>query len=248
MNYYEDTVPGRSTFKRLISTMESYAGLQGEEDVKFYGDITQLKNAKTTTAPAEDSELVSSETLISSVTEKSTTTTVTTEPEADPVEIGDGIVLVDKRAISVYGGSFTRGEAYAATLNAYHKELGSAVNVYSLVAPTAVSFYLPSSYASYTASEWDNIQHINENLDGVIPVDAYSALEKHTDENIYARTDHHSPPIREPPSPAILAACTRSPRALFCGTIRRTSPIIRRRISSQLNIMIRTSPTRRTAT
>ena len=124
MNYYEDTVPGRSTFKRLISTMESYAGLQGEEDVKFYGDITQLKNAKTTTAPAEDSELVSSETLISSVTEKSTTTTVTTEPEADPVEIGDGIVLVDKRAISVYGGSFTRGEAYAATLNAYHKELG----------------------------------------------------------------------------------------------------------------------------
>lgn len=84
------------------------------------------------------------------------------------MEIGDGIVLVDKRAISVYGGSFTRGEAYAATLNAYHKELGSAVNVYSLVAPTAVSFYLPSSYASYTASEWDNIQHINENLDGVI--------------------------------------------------------------------------------
>ena len=195
MNYYEDTVPGRSTFKRLISTMESYAGLQGEEDVKFYGDITQLKNAKTTTAPAEDSELVSSETLISSVTEKSTTTTVTTEPEADPVEIGDGIVLVDKRAISVYGGSFTRGEAYAATLNAYHKELGSAVNVYSLVAPTAVSFYLPSSYASYTASEWDNIQHINENLDGVIPVDAYSALEKHTDENIYARTDHHWLPL-----------------------------------------------------
>ena len=111
------------------------------------------------------------------------------------MEIGDGIVLVDKRAISVYGGSFTRGEEYAATLNAYHKELGSAVNVYSLVAPTAVSFYLPSSYASYTASEWDNIQHINENLDGVIPVDAYSALEKHTDENIYARTDHHWLPL-----------------------------------------------------
>ena len=81
--------------------------------------------------------------------------------------------MVGDRAVSVYGGSYKRGEAYAQSLNAYKKDLGDDVNVYSLVAPTAVSFYLPEQYANYTASEIDNINHINENLDGVIPIDAY---------------------------------------------------------------------------
>ncbi|MFQ9435005.1 MAG: DHHW family protein [Ruminococcus callidus] len=128
-------------------------------------------------------------------TETTTATTVVTEPEPDPVEIGDGIVLVDKRAISIYGGSFSRGEKYATTLNEYKKQLGSKVNVYSLVAPTAVSFYLPDSYAGYTGSEPDNIDHIDENLKDVKAVDAYAALAAHTDEDIYARTDHHWLPL-----------------------------------------------------
>ena len=63
------------------------------------------------------------------------------------------------------------------------------------MAPTAVSFYLPSSYASYTGSEIDNIDNINKHLSGVKPVDAYHALEAHTSENIYARTDHHWLPL-----------------------------------------------------
>ena len=190
MHYYEDTVPGRSNFKHMISKLESYQGLQGEDKVQFYGNIapvkkdteSEKKDNVTTTAPVASGN---------SAGVTTTVTTVTTEPEADPVEIGDGIVLVDKRAISIYGGSFSRGEKYAATLNEYKKQLGDKVNVYSLVAPTAVSFYLPDSYSGYTGSESDNIDHIDENLQNVKAVDAYAALAAHTDEDIYARTDHH---------------------------------------------------------
>lgn len=171
MHYYEDTVPGRSNFKHMISKLESYQGLQGEDKVQFYGNIapvkkdteSEKKDNVTTTAPVASGN---------SAGVTTTVTTVTTEPEADPVEIGDGIVLVDKRAISIYGGSFSRGEKYAATLNEYKKQLGDKVNVYSLVAPTAVSFYLPDSYSGYTGSEPDNIDHIDENLQNVKAVDA----------------------------------------------------------------------------
>ena len=64
-----------------------------------------------------------------------------------------------------------------------------------MVAPTAVSYYLPEEYANYTASETENIDNINSYLNGVKPVDVYNALKPHTAEAIYARTDHHWLPL-----------------------------------------------------
>ena len=69
------------------------------------------------------------------------------------------------------------------------------MNVYSLVAPTSGSFYLPEKFKDMAASEPDNIAHINSFLKGVTPVDAYSALLAHKDEDIYSRTDHHWAPL-----------------------------------------------------
>lgn len=196
MTYYEDTVPGRSFFKHLISQLESYKGLQGEDQVTFYGNVKQINASAKEDTQEIDTPAETTIPVASDATELTTTTAVTTKlPEADPVEIGDGIVLVDKRALSVYGGSFSRGESYAACLNTYKNALGENVNVYSLVAPTAVSFYLPDSYSGYTGSEPDNIEHINEHLQDVTPVDAYSVLAQHTSEDIYARTDHHWLPL-----------------------------------------------------
>ena len=83
---------------------------------------------------------------------------------ASDLEIGEGIILDHKRAVCVYGGSFSVGQDYAETLNAYQQDLGSDVQVYSLVAPTAVSYYLPEEYANYTASETENIDNINSYL------------------------------------------------------------------------------------
>ncbi|MFR6495238.1 MAG: DHHW family protein [Ruminococcus sp.] len=215
--YYEDTVPGRSNFKHMISKLESYQGLQGEDKVQFYGNIapvkkdteSEKKDNVTTTAPVASGN---------SAGVTTTVTTVTTEPEADPVEIGDGIVLVDKRAISIYGGSFSRGEKYAATLNEYKKQLGDKVNVYSLVAPTAVSFYLPDSYSGYTGSEPDNIDHIDENLQNVKAVTHMRHWRR-----IPTRTSTHAPTTTGCPGRLLCGrgVCQDSRRKL-CAAVRYT--------------------------
>lgn len=196
--WYEDTVPMRSTWKKWISKMESWFGLPDKEDsVAIYGNVTQVETETTpepTTTPAVEVATPNQTELATELTTEETTTT-TTEEVQDVKDVGDGIIMVNYRAISMYGGGFSKGEEYANLLNTYKSQLGSGVNVYSLVAPTAVSFYLPEEYQSYSASEKDNIDHIDEYLQNVTPVDAYSELAEHTGENIYARTDHHWLPL-----------------------------------------------------
>ena len=201
--YYNDTVPFRSKLKKTISAMMQWTGVQSEEDTVFFGNVSQVK--KKTTTPVATTESVETTVAVAAAgsdetnTEPAVTTTVVTtteDPNDEPAaEIGEGIILDHKRAVCVYGGSFSVGQDYAETLNAYQQDLGSDVQVYSLVAPTAVSYYLPEEYANYTASETENIDNINSYLNGVKPVDAYNALKSHTAEAIYARTDHHWLPL-----------------------------------------------------
>ena len=200
--YYNDTVPFRSKLKKTISAMMQWTGVQSEEDTVFFGNVSQVK--KKTTIPVATTESVETTVAVAAGSDETntepavTTTVVTTteDPNDEPAaEIGEGIILDHKRAVCVYGGSFSVGQDYAETLNAYQQDLGSDVQVYSLVAPTAVSYYLPEEYANYTASETENIDNINSYLNGVKPVDAYNALKPHTAEAIYARTDHHWLPL-----------------------------------------------------
>ena len=200
--YYNDTVPFRSKLKKTISAMMQWTGVQSEEDTVFFGNVSQVK--KKTTTPVATTESVETTVAVAAGSDETntepavTTTVVTTteDPNDEPAaEIGEGIILDHKRAVCVYGGSFSVGQDYAETLNAYQQDLGSDVQVYSLVAPTAVSYYLPEEYANYTASETENIDNINSYLNSVKPVDAYNALKPHTAEAIYARTDHHWLPL-----------------------------------------------------
>lgn len=98
----------------------------------------------------------------------------------------------EKAGIMLFGGNDKQGQRYAELISAYKRELGDNVNVYNMVVPTSVEFYLPKKYAKYSNSEKREIEFIYSKLtDGVIPVDAYSVLEAHKDEYIYFRTDHH---------------------------------------------------------
>lgn len=98
----------------------------------------------------------------------------------------------EKAGIMLFGGNDKQGQRYAELISAYKRELGDGVNVYNMVVPTSVEFYLPKKYSKYSNSEKREIEFIYSKLtDGVIPVDAYSVLEAHKDEYIYFRTDHH---------------------------------------------------------
>jgi hypothetical protein len=198
--YYNDTVPYRSTFKKAISSIMQWAGFHGEEDTVFYGNVQQVgQQDAVSAAVTTTSETTTNVEAVATETETEVTTTVVTtteDPDDEPAtEIGDGIILDHKRAICVFGGSFSTGQDYAENLNAYQEALGEDVQVYSMVDTTAVTYYLPEEYANYSASEIDNINNINQYLQGVKTVDVYAALSPHTAEAIYARTDHHWLPL-----------------------------------------------------
>lgn len=110
-------------------------------------------------------------------------------PDNDDPGVISGAVIVDAtgRGMPIFGGG--SGKVYAESLNAVKEKVGDKVNVFSMVVPTQGSFYMPANLSM--ANEWDCIENINDQFYGIIPVDAYSALAKHTDEEIYARTDHH---------------------------------------------------------
>lgn len=127
----------------------------------------------------------------SSNSSQTTSQTPVQKPADVDGEIAGGImVLSNGRGLMLYGTGYEAGRNYADTVNQYKEQLPD-VNVYSMVAPTAVSFYMPEKYAEATDSETAHINDINEHLNGIVPIDVYSALQSHTDEEIYYRTDHH---------------------------------------------------------
>lgn len=70
--------------------------------------------------------------------------------------------------------------------------MGSDVTLYNLIIPTSIEFYLPERYKSVTSPQKPNIENIYSQLDPRIKrVDAYSAIQAHTEEYLYFRTDHH---------------------------------------------------------
>lgn len=198
-NYYDDTVPNRSFFKKKVSNLLSLKGRtygDGDDAIVFYGPALAPENKshsekvtttaqQATTAPAQ--------------TETATTVTTTMpdnkNPAVDNGMISNNIVVVNHRGLMLYGGGMQNGQEYANSLNEYKKALGDNVNVYSMVCPTAVSYYMPENYLNMTASEEDNINNINSFLSNVKPVDVFTALLFHKSEAIYSRTDHHWQPL-----------------------------------------------------
>ncbi|MDR0222627.1 MAG: hypothetical protein LBI38_03700 [Oscillospiraceae bacterium] len=106
----------------------------------------------------------------------------------------NGILVYETRGLMLFGGSHAAGERYAAALNAYKRRL-EGVDIYNMVIPTSVEFYCPKNYRGLSGDQRDNINHIYSFLDGVIPVNAYSALAERAGGDIYLRTDHHWAPL-----------------------------------------------------
>ncbi|MBQ7172091.1 MAG: hypothetical protein IJR89_07435 [Clostridia bacterium] len=133
-------------------------------------------------------------------TEPPETQSAGTEKE-NPEELlrDNGIIVLGSgqstRAIMMYYGSEGATAAYAASLNRYKQQLGSGVRVWSMIIPTAVSYYLPEKYQKYTFSQKAHIDYSVPLLQDVKNVDAYGALLARVNEPIITRTDHHWAPL-----------------------------------------------------
>jgi hypothetical protein len=197
--WFSDTVPLRDEIMIFSGQIKKYSGLG--QDVTFHGnvnivatdDVHYITKATETALPL--TETAETAAVAAVTTAEPVVTAAETAPEnADNQYMGfdtNGIVTLGDRSMILFGGNKTQGKYYADVLNAYKRAMGDDVNVYAMVVPTAVEFYLPEQYSDYSNSEKNQIDYIYENLDGVVPVDAYSKLAEHVDEPIYLKTDHH---------------------------------------------------------
>lgn len=136
-------------------------------------------------------------------TEKTQAQTAEEQENRNPVnEIAEGVytngqIVVFQnghwRGISMFGGG--SGNAYAESVNAFKRDLGDNIKVYSMIAPTSGAFYTPSNFGQYNASHLTSIESIGSMLENVIYVDCYSVLETKKEEPVYTRTDHHWQPL-----------------------------------------------------
>jgi hypothetical protein len=197
--WFADTIPMRDNLVELSGEIKELEGIR-EDNVKFHGNVEIVNDEEiepppvvvVTTAPPVINE-ADVTTTVPVVTEPGLSETVTAPPADDQTMEFDnnGIVTVGDRSFMLFGGSKAQGKYYADVINAYKAALGGDVNVYNMVVPTAVEFYMPPKYAEYSNSQLTQIKYIYDNLVDVTPVDAYSKLASHTDEDIYLKTDHH---------------------------------------------------------
>ena len=94
------------------------------------------------------------------------------------------------RAVSPFSGTAEGGAHYSNALKAYKDSLPE-VNVYSMIIPIAIQFYCPEEEQGKYSDQRKVIGGMYKQMNGVKGVDVLSVLEQHTDEEIYARTDHH---------------------------------------------------------
>lgn len=200
-SFFDDTVPHRSFFKSKIAEMKAYFGIKSDDKavlvgsgMKSDGDISEKSSVEEKATSI--SEIAKHTKTSETIETKTSTTKQTDKNEEVHGEISNNILIVNKRAIMLFGGSRENSDKYANAVNNYKKSLGSKINVYSMVIPTAVSFYMPQSYKDLTNDENEYIDYINSKLDSDIkPVNVFDSLNSHKDEDIYAKTDHHWLPL-----------------------------------------------------
>ncbi|HHV98805.1 MAG TPA: hypothetical protein GXX36_04405 [Clostridiaceae bacterium] len=101
-------------------------------------------------------------------------------------------LIIDGKAVQLFKFNKEGMSYYSEVLNKYREKIGDDVKMYSLIAPTASEFIKLRKYKGITDSQNDAMDFLRSKLDSSIKsVNVYDALNKHKDEYIYFKTDHH---------------------------------------------------------
>lgn len=177
--YYSDNFPFRDGFVEISGIVKESFGYRAN-DVKIYTTDAE----PVTEEPELDTVAIAKIDTVAEVKKL--------DSAGNTKDFGHYILIHGGMAFQIFGGSETRATNFASMVNAYRDALGDSINVYCMIVPSSISFYLPPDVRANRGKERPNIQISYDHLDsGVIAVDSYSEIEKHTDEYIYFNTDHH---------------------------------------------------------
>ncbi len=214
--FFADTFPAREKFVELAAGIEEVRGLR-IDDVKIHEAGTPTPTVQpdppkeeivlekpTESVPQPEKPVEEMPAVTPEKEEVKEEAKEETQEETSPVAETDevegeqrGSVFIYKdMALPMFGGNKFACDRYAAALAKYQEALGDSVQIYNLVIPSSIEFYLPKKYKDkgITADEKENIDYIYAQMHpNIKTVDAYSSMmeAKEKGEYIYFRTDHH---------------------------------------------------------
>ena len=201
--YYSDTFIFRDNLVKLsrdVNKLMSFLGpdisiVTAVEDVQLPPNIQDEEKEAVIPAPT-GSEISNTPENSSPSAENVETQAPAQEPEPEK-DFGDGPnvgywMVVDGKAVQLFKFNKESFEYYAQVLNKYSEKLGDGVKIYSMIPPTNGEFMQLKKYKGITDSQNDALDYLKSKLnDNILSVDVFDALNKHKDEYIYFRTDHH---------------------------------------------------------
>ena len=196
--HIDDAVPFRDKTKDVAAKIMYYFGLHaGGDDTIVIPNDNDNSQAEETLPPLQTRppEQSSADTT---APQTQTTPATTKKPFVEEGIAENGLYIQKEtvRVMEIPGGTKAAMERYAQVLNQYRQYLGDDINIYSLVAPTAFQFYTPDDVLDKYGNQKDKMEYIKSKLDRSIKfIDVIPALEPHTSEYIYARTDFHWMPL-----------------------------------------------------
>lgn len=200
--YYADTFPQREQLVSLASKLEQMQGVH-PDDVRIHpagGSVQQSQPQK----PQSEAEREQQQEQQQELSGEAQPPAIDYDAYKDPNAPGNGLseqgtageqvgslFLYRNMGMQIFGSSQTLSAEYARVISSYAQQL-DGVQVYNLIAPTSIEFYLPEKYQGIASSERENIDFVAQQMsDKVISVDAYSQIEKNREDYLYFRTDHH---------------------------------------------------------
>lgn len=199
--YYSDTFPGREALLNANGVLNKfYTFSPGEENNMLVIDHTNNMGeggqAMTPVEPVEPQEPEVPEEPVQPEEEQEQPPQepVEEEPNYDDMEITNlgAIVIIGDRAMEIPTATESIIENYAGAVSNIRAAVKEDTRIISLVTPNSGQFYSPKDMHTGSHDQQAMIDLCYRTMDpAVITVDAYKALEKHKNEYLYFRTDHH---------------------------------------------------------
>lgn len=168
-----------------LTTSESESSFISTPDGFEVSSVDQSRDLSSDVSPEESVEDDSVDVSFDS------SEVVSLTPE-NKVFVSNGILISGTMGMEQYFGSTDAGTNCSKMISAFKKDLGDAIQVYTVVAPHASCYYAPESYSHLIERGKINFNNLKEQSgDGVNYIDVYSALLPHVDEPIYHRTEFH---------------------------------------------------------
>lgn len=220
MTWYTDTVPFRDVFKNANNNLKSLFGISSGTTAEVIGNVKKVsdgsseegKSEETASAAKKDGgeDTAAASSAVSSSAESAPEASAADASAASAQEeeeetrdyhqedaegtFENGFVIVNLdghwRGLPLFAGG--ECENYITFMNDLHDQLGDTVKIYSMPIPLASEYYLPANYSEYSVPQKACFEKVWAQLDeGIIPVDVTDTLDRHKEEEIYLRTDHH---------------------------------------------------------